>query len=187
VAVRRAELRAACDVLGVSELVCGGHPDGALASVDADTVIGEMVGMLRRERPDVVVTFGPEGAPTGHRDHKAISRLATSAFLLSGVATAFPEQLSTGLLLHRPARLCYVTWPLPAPGTELATEGQPIDIRVPVRDCLGRKIAAFEMHRTQHAHRASFDRLALTETEYFFVASGAPVVDGADDLFAALP
>jgi LmbE family N-acetylglucosaminyl deacetylase len=185
-ALRRAELRAACDVLGISRLDYGGHPDGALAAVDPDVVIGEMVALLRTERPDVVLTFGPEGAPTGHRDHKAISRLATSAVLLAGLGTAFPEQVASGLEPHRPRRLCYVTWPAPGPGAELATEGQPIDVCVRVRDYLGRKIAAFEAHRTQHVHRPSFERLALPDTECYFVASGAAVPVGADDLFAAL-
>ena len=96
-ALRRAELRAACAVLGIASVVHGGHGDGMLASTEPDIVIGEMVQLLRLERPDVVLTFGPEGAPTMHRDHRAISRLATSAVLLAGTATAFPEQLADGL------------------------------------------------------------------------------------------
>ena len=66
----------------------------ACTTPDPDIVIGEIVALLRRERPDVVITFGPEGAPTQHRDHRAISRLATAAFLLAGTASAFPEQLA---------------------------------------------------------------------------------------------
>ena len=183
-ALRRQELRDACATLGVAALAFGGHPDGALASVDADVVIGEMVRLLRRERPDVVLTFGPEGAPTRHRDHKAVSRLATAAFHLAGTCTAFPEQLAEGLTPHRAARLCYVTWPKPEPGAELATEGQPIHVVIPVREWRARKVAAFEMHRTQHEHRAHFERLALPDDECYFVASGTPVPAGAADLFA---
>jgi LmbE family N-acetylglucosaminyl deacetylase len=185
-ALRRQELRAACEVLGIQTLECGGHPDGGLHAVDPDLVIGEIVGVLRRERPDVVVTFGPEGAPTQHRDHKAISRLATAAFLLAGLATAFPEQLGGGVTPFRPRRLCYSTWRPPAPGAEPSTEGQPIGIAVPVKDWLPRKVAAFETHRTQQQHRAHFERLALTDCEYYFVAGGAPALAGADDLFAGM-
>jgi len=169
-AVRRAELRAACEVLGIGTLVYGGHPDGALQGVDPDVVIGEIVALLRRERPDVVVTFGPEGAPTRHRDHRAISRLATAAFLLAGTPTAFPDQLAGGLLPHRPTELWYSTWLTPAPGDDPATEGQPIDVTVDVRDWLPRKLAAFDVHRSQHVHRANFERLALRDNEYYFVA-----------------
>lgn len=185
-ALRREELRAACDVLGIAAVETGGHPDGGLAAVDPDVVIAEVVRMIRCERPDVVVTFGPEGAPTQHRDHKVISRLASAAFLLAGTATAFPEQLADGLEPHRPARLAYVTWPRPAAGAEPWTEGQPTDIIVPVRDHLDRKVAAFDAHRTQHEHRAHFERLALADTESYFVAIGAPAPRGATDLFAGL-
>lgn len=184
-ALRRDELRAACELLGISTLECGGHPDGELQGVDPEQVIGEIVALLRRERPDVVVSFGPEGAPTKHRDHIAISRLATAAFLLAGTS-AFPEQLAGGLTPHRPARLCYSTWRVPLPGAEPSTEGQPIDIRVRVREWLPRKIEAFEAHLTQRQHRANFERLALADDEYYFVASGTPAPRSADDLFSGL-
>jgi LmbE family N-acetylglucosaminyl deacetylase len=180
-------LRAACEVLGVAALECGGHPDGALAAVDPEVVLAEIVRLIRRERPGVVLTFGPEGAPTQHRDHRAVSRLATAAFLLADTTTAYPEQLAEGLAPHRGDRLCYVTWPAPPPGFDPDTEGQPIDIRVPVHEWLPRKYQAFEAHRTQHAHRAHFERLALAETEDYFVAIGTPAPRGAAELFAGLP
>ncbi len=185
-ALRQAELKAACALLGVSAIELGGHPDSTLDSVDPDVVIGEMVRLLRRERPGVVITFGPEGAPTQHPDHRAISRLATAAMFLADTTTAFPEQLAEGLAPHRAERLCYVTWPTPAPGAEPATEGQPTHIAVAVSDWLDRKVAAFDAHRTQRQHRAHFERLALGETECFFVASGKAAPRGATDLFSDL-
>jgi LmbE family N-acetylglucosaminyl deacetylase len=185
-ALRRSELRAACAVLGIAALEHGGHPDGALAATDPEVAMSEIVRLMRRERPDVVLTFGPEGAPTRHRDHRAISRFATAAFLLADTTTAYPEQLAEGLAPHRAERLCYVTWPDPSPGEEPDTEGQPTDIRVDVRAWLPRKQLAFEAHRTQHQHRAHFERLAHLDTEDFFVAIGTPVPRGATDLFAGL-
>jgi LmbE family N-acetylglucosaminyl deacetylase len=185
--LRRAELQAAGELLGIAAIERGGHADGALAAADPEIVLAEIVRLIRRERPGVVVTFGPEGAPTRHRDHRAISRLATAAMLLADTTTAYPEQLAEGLAPHRADRLCYVTWPTPAPGAELDTEGQPIDISVSVHSWLPRKALAFDAHRTQHQHRAHFERLALVATEYFFLAIGAPVPLGSTDLFAGLP
>ena len=185
-ALRREELRAACTALGVAAIERGGHPDGALAAVDPELVLAEIVRFFRRERPEVVLTFGPEGAPTRHRDHRAISRLATAAYLLADTTTAYPDQLAEGLAPHRAERLCYVTWPDPPPGAALDTEGQPTDVRVAVKAWLPRKQQAFEAHRTQHQHRAHFEELALTDTEDFFVAMGTPVPRGATDLFAGL-
>lgn len=182
-ALRRNELRVACELLGVRTVVHGGHPDGQLATADPDLVIGEMVHLLRLERPDVVVTFGPEGAPTRHRDHRAICRLATAAVLLAGSITEFPEQLVDGLQPHRASRLCYVTWHPRAVDDLYRTEGQPVQIVIPVRDWHARKRAAFVAHRTQAQHEANFERAAMTDDECYFVASGTPAPSGATGLF----
>ena len=181
--IRRAELLGACRMLGIEHIEHGGHPDGALAAADPDVVIGQIVAFLRRERPQVVLTFGPEGAPTGHRDHRAISRFATSAVLLAGTS-AFPEQLESGLARHRPDRLCYVTWPMPFPGDRPAQEGQPIQIRVPIEDWYRTKLDAYFAHRTQLDHEAYFRTVALLPTEDYFVALGPPA--SGDDLFSGI-
>ncbi len=166
--LRRSELVAASEVLGIEPAALGGHPDGALGQVPEDVVVGEIVAFLERERPDVVITFGPEGAPTRHRDHIAINAFATRACAIAGVP-----------------RLCYVTWP-----QEIAelfnTEGQPIQIRVDVREFFERKRAAFRAHATQRQHEEAFERGVMTDDECYFVAAGVPVLPGATDLFAGL-
>ena len=177
--LRRAELLEACAILGVHVVEHGGHADGALNAADPDVVIGQIVAFLRRRRPRVVLTFGPEGAPTGHRDHKAISRFATSAVLLAGTA-AFPEQLVNGLTPHRAERLCYVTWPMPGPGEMPRQEGQPTHVRIPVERWHPRKLEAYFAHRTQREHEAYFRREAMPPTEDYFVAIGPPPGDGGD-------
>ena len=83
---REAELRAAAMALGVREVVVLGYPDGALDAHDPDEAVEAIAGHLRRIRPHVVVTFGPEGA-YGHPDHIAISQLTTAAI----VRAAAPE------------------------------------------------------------------------------------------------
>jgi LmbE family N-acetylglucosaminyl deacetylase len=75
---REAELRAATAALGVRDVSVLGYPDGALDAVDPDAAQEAIAGQLRRVRPHVVVTFGPEGA-YGHPDHIAISQLTTAA------------------------------------------------------------------------------------------------------------
>ena len=182
-ALRREELRRAAHHLGVREIDCAGHPDGALGGVDFDQLVGEIVAFLRRVRPAVVLTFGPEGAPTGHRDHKAISRAATAAFFLSGLRTAYPDAGAA----HAPRRLYYVTWPTPAPDAELQREGLPAAAVIDVRDCLPVKREAFLLHATQRQHEARFMELGMTETERFALASGAAQPrEIVDDLFAGL-
>jgi LmbE family N-acetylglucosaminyl deacetylase len=55
------------------------YPDGGLADVPFDELTDRISAILERERPDAVITFGPDGV-TGHPDHVAIGRAATEAF-----------------------------------------------------------------------------------------------------------
>ncbi len=55
------------------------YPDGALADADFEGVVDRVSAILRQERPDVVMTFGPDGI-TGHPDHVMIGRAASEAF-----------------------------------------------------------------------------------------------------------
>jgi LmbE family N-acetylglucosaminyl deacetylase len=55
------------------------YPDGGLANADLDGLVDRVSAVLGEERPDVVMTFGPDGI-TGHPDHITIGRAATEAF-----------------------------------------------------------------------------------------------------------
>lgn len=109
--VREAELRAAAAVLGIRELHILGYPDGAVDHIDAGTAIRAVVSYIRRIRPDVVVTFGPEGA-YGHPDHIAVSQITTAATVCAadcgyrmddGAQQQSPPP-------HRISRLLYLAW-----------------------------------------------------------------------------
>ena len=78
--VREAELRAAARVLGIREVTILGYPDGGVDQVPAAIAIRAIVSHIRRLQPDVIVTFGPDGA-YGHPDHIAISQFTTAAAL----------------------------------------------------------------------------------------------------------
>src|SRR5262249_20331306 len=78
--VRESELRAAAAELGVRELVMLDYVDGEFDQADPEEVTCELVAHLRRVRPQVVVTFGPDGG-YGHPDHIAISQLTSAAIV----------------------------------------------------------------------------------------------------------
>src|SRR5262245_19831855 len=67
---REAELLAAAKELGVREVSFLDYVDGFLDRADPIEAIGRIVGHLRRVKPQVVITFGPDGA-YGHPDHIA--------------------------------------------------------------------------------------------------------------------
>ena len=184
-ALRRIELTAAAGVLGISSLTTPGHPDGALREVDQDLLIGEIVYFLRRYRPEVVVTFGPEGAPSHHRDHRAISRAATAAFFLSPLATEYSEQ-AREVDPYGAARLYYCAWEPPAAGAERQALSVPLTCRVDVTDFLGKSREAFELHRSQHQTRRHFEA-ATTDLENFALAAGVAQPQAVTtDLFQGL-
>ena len=184
--IRREELREACAVLGIERVEFGGHGDGKLGEVDEQQVVGEIVRLIRQEQPTVVLTFGPEGAPTQHRDHKAISRFALRAVQCAGSSDEFPEQLMGAVRPHQVSRLCYVTWPAPQPGELYQTIGQPAHIRIDARHWNGKKMEAYVAHRSQGQHHENFKRYAIVDAEWYSVASGVPAPEGAADLFSGL-
>lgn len=102
------ELRASADVLGVRDVVLLDHEDGQLDRVPPRQIISQLAGEIRRVRPDVVLTFAPDGA-YGHPDHVAVSQFATAAI----VAAANPscgEALGASGNLHAVQKLYYLAW-----------------------------------------------------------------------------
>jgi mycothiol S-conjugate amidase len=171
-ALRRNELIAAARLLGVrGEIVARGYPDGDLAHVEPDQLVGDVVAFLRRVKPDIVITFGPEGAPNAHRDHRAICRAATAAFYLAALPTAYPEQQRP---THAAARLFYLTWPPPGEGSPYTVYGVPATARIGVRSELEAKRQAFLVHATQRELIDRFELLAMTDDEWYALAGGRP-------------
>lgn len=76
--VRALELSQAGAALGVTDIECLGYADGALAQLPSDSLIAVARGIIDDYGPDVVISFGPDGA-TGHPDHVAVSNVATKA------------------------------------------------------------------------------------------------------------
>jgi LmbE family N-acetylglucosaminyl deacetylase len=164
----------------------GAYPDGKLPEADTDHLVGEIVRFIREQRPTVLVTFGPEGAPTGHRDHRAISRAATAAYFLAARASEYPEQLAAGLAPHAAARLYYVSW-TPTAGARPPHESVPPTVAVDTAVTHAIEHRAFLAHRTQLDHIASFERDCLTPTEDFALVHGVvQPVEMASGLFEGL-
>lgn len=107
---RARELQLSCRRLGVQSAVCLDYGDGRLRDNDPLPLTKCLTGIIRIFRPDIVITFGPDGA-YGHPDHVTISDLTTRAFYLAGDPTQFPEQLKAGNAPHRPGRLYYSAFP----------------------------------------------------------------------------
>ncbi|MGZ4650882.1 MAG: PIG-L deacetylase family protein, partial [Kineosporiaceae bacterium] len=82
-ALRARELQASLAALDVREHHWLGYTDGGLADVEPARAVAQVAGLLDDVRPDVVVTFGPDGM-TGHADHRTVSAWVTHAWRSTG-------------------------------------------------------------------------------------------------------
>jgi LmbE family N-acetylglucosaminyl deacetylase len=104
--IREGELGRAAAALGIGRVALLDEMDGELDRCDTAAVVTRIAGEIRRSRPDVVVTFAPDGA-YGHPDHIAISWLTTTAIAAAAdVRFATPGQDGP----HRVAKLYFRIW-----------------------------------------------------------------------------
>ncbi|HEV2095487.1 MAG TPA: PIG-L family deacetylase, partial [Chthoniobacterales bacterium] len=86
------------------------NADETLRIWDRDKILADIVWVIRRFRPDVVVTrFSPEDTMT-HGHHTASAVLAQEAFKAAADPTRFPEQLAL-VKVWQPKRLVWNTSP----------------------------------------------------------------------------
>jgi LmbE family N-acetylglucosaminyl deacetylase len=103
--VRREEFHRSCEVLGVTHHELMDYQDARLEFVEFSAAAGRLVERIRRFKPDVVITFGGDGAQNTHADHMMASMLTTAAFHWAWQAKRYPEAGEP----HKAKRLYYVT------------------------------------------------------------------------------
>jgi LmbE family N-acetylglucosaminyl deacetylase len=143
------EARCSANALGIHPPVLLGFPDGALGHYNADPTLLFRVTQrvheeLQRLRPDVLITWGPDGG-YGHPDHRIISSIVTQ--LARAGAPGVPQRVFYASLPAEGIRAMNPTRGVPPfviPRADLFT------VRVPFADAdlsAGRR--SFECHKTQ--------------------------------------
>jgi len=118
VAVRMQELADATAIIGYRE-VCNlgykdsGMPDtppnadpGCFARADEDEAVGRLVEIIRRTKPQVVVTYGDDQQGYPHPDHLRVHDISLPAFDRSGDPAYRPELGEA----WEPKKLYYTAW-----------------------------------------------------------------------------
>ena len=108
--IREAELRAAGDALGLRAVSVLDYRDQRLDGADPREAARLIANEIKRVRPDVVVTFGPDGA-YGHPDHIAISQFTTAAVVIAGDAAMPAGDDAQAAASHTVSKLYYLAWP----------------------------------------------------------------------------
>ena len=142
--LRRFEFAASCDILGVRHHEILDYNDGQLEFASYSNLAGDLVQRIRTLRPQVIITFGGDGAINTHADHTVTSSVATAAFHWSGSPKRFPTLGD----LYTPQRLYYLT-------TDFFVEGRLRNIPAPwthtldVASVLPLRLEAMRAHTTQ--------------------------------------
>jgi LmbE family N-acetylglucosaminyl deacetylase len=169
--MRRAEFAASCAVLGVTGEVLD-YPDGALPRTPLEQPVADLVLRIRRRKPHIVLTFGPEGGLTGHADHAMAGVFGSLAFQWAAHKERFAEQLVGGLGVHRAQKLYWQSAAFVAPRWPDVSL-PPITATIDVRSFVETKIRAFHQHTTQSPLFERFgDSMArMAQVESFHLAS----------------
>ena len=220
--VREAELHAAADLLNVSALHLLEYRDSGMMGTppnddprsfwraDMDAATGRVVALIRRYRPQVLVTYDENGF-YGHPDHIQANRVTVAAFHAAGDPERYPE---SGLAPWAPQKLYYQTVPrsrmrefdhrlrelklVPenfdqAMETEWGIADELVTTTVDVLAFAGVKRQALGLHRSQIGPDHFMLRLPpdlWTEwfgTEHYQrIACSVPAPEREDDLFVGL-
>jgi mycothiol S-conjugate amidase len=102
-AVRQKELEAAVAIIGYDELIMLGYRDSGMPDSEANAnprcfakapleeEVGALVAILRRARPQVVVTYGDDQEGYPHPDHLRVHEVTMAALAASADPSAYPE------------------------------------------------------------------------------------------------
>jgi N-acetyl-1-D-myo-inositol-2-amino-2-deoxy-alpha-D-glucopyranoside deacetylase len=212
---RVGELRAACAALGVSDhRYLGGigrwrdsgmagtpandHPR-AFVRGDRAEQVDALAAILAEVRPQVVVTYGPDGG-YGHPDHITAHRITMAACAtVSDVDRVFQVVTSKQATEDGVAELSQMDgmpYRLPEPGELPVTDDAEISTVVPITEALPAKLAAMRAHATQLSVWEGNDgelcyalsngiAQPIVAAEYYQLAEGKPV-GHETDLFGGL-
>ena len=182
---RREEFAASCKVLGVKHHELLDYEDARLEFADFSRAAGRLVERMRRFKPDVVITFGGDGALNTHADHMMVSSLTSAAFHWSGRAKRYPDLASS----FQPRRLFYLTTNFFMPDRQ-APLPMPWSVKLDIGSVRARKLEAFRAHASQAPLMERTKDLFDTyggEEYYTLAAAAEPQPAGlSDDLFTGL-
>jgi len=116
--VRREELARAAAIIGYDEVVLMGYRDSGMpdsehnahpenfANAPLHEAVEKLVEVIRRERPQVIITYGDDQRGYPHPDHLRVHDISLPAFEAAGDPTAYPDAGDP----FEPQKLYYVVW-----------------------------------------------------------------------------
>ena len=154
--VREDELRRSAALLGVNVLRMLDYAEGDLATVDYHHLVGRLVEPIRMHRPEVVLTFGPDGV-TGDTDHVTLSRAVGDAVQSAAEPLAYEFDLEEDQVAWKIAKLYHLVVPAEeltvlgpmGPAAGYGSSGVPPTVDLTLGELVPLKLAAIERHVSQ--------------------------------------
>jgi mycothiol S-conjugate amidase len=116
--VRQEELARSAEIIGYDQVELLGYRDSGMpdseenahpdnfANAPLSEAVGKLVEIIRRERADVIITYGDDQSGYPHPDHLRVHDISLPAFEAAGDPTAYPEAGEP----FQPSKLYYVVW-----------------------------------------------------------------------------
>jgi N-acetylglucosamine malate deacetylase 2 len=195
--VREDEMRRSVALLGVNVLRVLDFAEEVLSTVNPAELTGRLVQPIRMHRPEVILTFGPDGV-TGDPDHVAVSRAAAAAFELAAEPLAYEDDLEEDQVAWRAAKLYHLVVPRSQLSSlsDMAPEdyGSPDGtdtLTLELGELTRLKLAAISRHVSQTGSNGPFHdwtpemRDGFLGTEHYrLAASNLPVAAGSAEVAA---
>jgi LmbE family N-acetylglucosaminyl deacetylase len=184
--VREDELRRSVSLLGVRVVRMLDYAEGELDRVDFDHLVGRIVEPIRMHRPEVILSFGPDGV-TGDTDHVVLSRAVRTAYERAAQPLAYEDDLEEDQVAWRAAKLYELVVPVDAVsralGERVPADGYGSSVEPTLALELGElaqlKLAAITRHVSQTGSAGPFHdwgseaRDAWLSTEHYRLAVSA--------------
>jgi len=180
--IRSRELLAAREIDGARQFFTRAYDFGYTRSIDEtlelwprEVLLEDAVRVIRRFRPQVVVSVFPPDERGGHGQHQASGIAAGEAYRLAGDPDAFPELAAEGLAPWSPEAFYRASWWDP----EAATVRMPTGVLEPYagRSVLQLAMASRSLHRSQDM--GMLQPIGPSESRLAWVEGGAGP-DGRD-------
>ena len=116
--MRASELAASAEIIGFDVVEMLGYRDSGMADTepnnhpecfhqaDIDEATGRLVALIRRERPQVIITYGDDQAGYPHPDHLRVHDISVLAFERAGDPDWYPDLGEP----FAPSKLYYSVW-----------------------------------------------------------------------------
>ncbi len=174
--LRPHELARSAEIIGFDEVVMLGYRDSGMADTEAnnnpdcfhmapmDEAVGRLVAIIRRERPQVIITYSDDQSGYLHPDHLKVHDISNPAFDRAGDPAWYPELGEP----WQPSKMYYTVWskarlmaihegmithrgesPYKQDWLDRPSQDHRITTRIDVGDYLGARSGALRAHATQ--------------------------------------